>query len=214
MLAEAPDCVVIATGGMPNLDLLSAGQDLATTSWDILSGSVMPARSVIVIDNNGSHPGMTIAEYVAERAEAMELVTPDRVLAPEIGSTSYPAYMRALNASEAKVTMNLRIERLERRGNRIAAVLHDEYAGLERVKEADQLVVEYGTLPLDEVYFELKDGSRNRGEVDDKAFISGRAQGFVRNAAGSYQLFRIGDAVASRNIHAAILDVYRLMIAL
>jgi hypothetical protein len=30
---------------------------------------------------------------------------------------------------------------------------------------------------------------------------------------GSYRLFRIGDAVASRNIHAAILDAYRLMIA-
>mgnify|MGYP003605591232 CR=1 FL=1 len=53
VLAEAPDFVVITTGGMPNLDLLSAGQELAATSWDILSGSAAPTRSVIVIDNNG-----------------------------------------------------------------------------------------------------------------------------------------------------------------
>lgn len=110
--------------------------------------------------------------------------------------------------------MNLRIERLERRGNRIAAIFNDEYAGVERVKEADQVVVEYGTTPLDDVYFALKEGSKNRGEVDIKAMISARLQTIATNPAGSYQLFRIGDAVASRNIHAAILDAYRLMIAL
>lgn len=214
ILAENPDCVVIATGGMPNLDLLSAGQEFATTSWDILSGATVPARQVIVIDNNGGHSGMTITEYVADRAEEMELVTPDRILAPDIGSTSYPAYVRALNRTQAKVTMNLRIDRLERRGNKIAAIFHDEFAGEERVKEADQVVVEYGTAPLDELYFALKDGSKNRGEIDVKSMISARPQGIVTNPDGTYQLFRIGDAVASRNIHAAILDAYRLMIAL
>lgn len=213
VLAETPDCVVIATGGLPNLDLLSEGQDLAVTSWDILSNSVAPARSVIVVDNNGGHSGMTIAEYVAERADEMELVTPDRILAPEIGSTAYPGYVRALNRTGAKVTLNLRIDRLERRGNKIAAIFTDEFAGQERVKEADQVVVEYGTTPLDDLYFALKDGSRNRGEVEVKAMIHGRAQTLATNPAGRYQLFRIGDAVASRNIHAAILDAYRLMVA-
>ncbi|MFT4149766.1 MAG: NADH:flavin oxidoreductase [Paracoccaceae bacterium] len=214
ILAEDPDCVVVATGGLPNLDLLSEGQDLAITSWDILSNSVAPARSVIVIDNNGGHSGMTVAEYVAERAEEMELVTPDRILAPEIGSTSYPGYVRALSANDVKVTMNLRIDRLERRGNRIAAIFQDEFANKERVKEADQVVVEYGTTPMDELYFALKDRSSNRGEVDMKAMVAGRAQSLVAQPEGAYQLFRIGDAVASRNIHAAILDAYRLMIAL
>jgi len=214
ILAENPDCVVIATGGMPNLDLLSSGQELATTSWDVLSGSVSPAKQVIVVDNNGGHSAMTIAEFVAERAEEMELVTPDRIVAPEIGSTSYPGYLRTLNRTGAKVTVNLRIDRLERRGNKIAAVFKDEYAGEERVKEADQVVIEYGTSPLSELYFALKEGSTNRGEIDAKAMISARPQAIVTNPAGAYQLFRIGDAVASRNIHAAILDAYRLMIAL
>ena len=75
------------------------------------------------------------------------------------------------------------------------------------------MVVEYGTTPLDDLYFALKDGSRNRGEVEVKAMIHGRAQTLATNPAGRYQLFRIGDAVASRNIHAAILDAYRLMVA-
>jgi hypothetical protein len=35
-----------------------------------------------------------------------------------------------------------------------------------------------------------------------------------RNPDGAYQLFRVGDAVASRNIHAAVYDAYRLCLAL
>ena len=81
--------------------------------------AVATARAVIIVDNNGSHPAMTIAEFVAEQADEMELVTPDRGLAPDIGSTNFPAYMRAMNAPNVKVTLNLQIERLERRGNRI-----------------------------------------------------------------------------------------------
>ena len=212
VLAEAPDCVVVATGGLPNLDLLASGQDLATTSWDILSGAVSPAKQVLVIDNTGSHSAMTIAEYVAERAEETEVVTPDRILAPDIGATSYPAYIRALSKAEARVTMNLRVDRLERRGNKIAAIFTDEYGGMERAKEADQVVVDYGTLPLEDLYFALKEGSVNRGEIDVAALLKTRPQ-TLKVQDGSYRLFRIGDAVASRNIHAAILDAYRLMVA-
>ena len=55
----------------------------------------------------------------------------------------------------------------------------------------------------------LKEGSANRGEVDYPALIAGRPQTLRKNAQGNYQLFRIGDAVASRNIHAAIYDGLR-----
>lgn len=62
--AEVPDCVALATDSMPSLDLLSAVQELATTSQDILSGSSDPAKQVIVINSNGGHSAMTIAEYI------------------------------------------------------------------------------------------------------------------------------------------------------
>ncbi len=72
------------------------------------------------------------------------------------------------------------------------------------------MVVEHGTLPLDELYFALKEDSRNRGEVDYQALIAGRPQEVATNPEGRFQLFRIGDAVSSRNIHAAIYDALRL----
>ncbi|MFD5859807.1 hypothetical protein [Streptomyces chartreusis] len=40
--------------------------------------------------------------------------------------------------------------------------------------------------------------------------LARRPQSVVRNEEGSFQLFRIGDAVASRNVHAAMLDAARL----
>jgi hypothetical protein len=73
----------------------------------------------------------------------------------------------------------------------------------------DQVVVEHGTVPVDELYFALRPGSSNQGEVDHPALIADRPQQIVRNPEGRYQLFRIGDAVASRNAHAAIYDALR-----
>ena len=72
------------------------------------------------------------------------------------------------------------------------------------------MVVEHGTLPLDDLYFALKPGSVNLGEVDHAALIAGKPQTVVRNPAGGYRLWRIGDAVSSRNVHAAIYEALRL----
>ena len=46
------------------------------------------------------------------------------------------------------------------------------------------------------------------------SFIGGRPQNRVVNTEGSYQLFRVGDAVASRSIHAAIYEARRVAMAL
>jgi hypothetical protein len=40
--------------------------------------------------------------------------------------------------------------------------------------------------------------------------MQGRPQALRTNEAGRFQLFRIGDAVSARNIHAAIYDALRL----
>ena len=72
------------------------------------------------------------------------------------------------------------------------------------------MIVEHGTLPADELYFALKPSSRNLGAIDYNALRAGEPQAVESNPDSSFQLFRIGDAVASRNIHAAIYDALRL----
>lgn len=211
VIAEAPDVVVIATGGLPNTSFLDAGEDLVTTSWDLLAGTVKAGEAVLLYDDDGAHAGMTTAEFLVTEGAKLDLVTPERMLAPDIGSTSYPAYAKALSEHGATITLNLRLEAVRREGNGLVARFLDEYARRHVEKRADQVVVEHGTLPLDELYFALKPMSLNLGEVDQAAAIAGAPQTLVTNAQGRFRLFRIGDAVASRNIHAGMYEALRLL---
>ncbi len=210
VLAEQPDLVFIATGGLPNLAFLDAGTELVTTSWDILSGAAKPGESVLLFDDNGADAGLTIAEFLAESGSRLEIATPERTLAPDVGGTNYPPYFKSLARHNAVISINLRLESVTRAGNRLAATLVNPYDKSRHLRQVDQVVVEHGTMPLDELYFTLKPGSRNRGEVDYAALVADRPQEVVRNPAGLFTLYRIGDAIASRNIHAAIYDALRL----
>ena len=212
VLALGPDVVIVATGGLPNTGFLDAGEDLVTTTWDILSGAAKPGESVILYDDNGAHPGMTAAEFMAGAGSRVEIVTPERSLAPDVGGTNYPAYFRAFSKHGVTTTLNLRLEKVRREGNRLVGVFLDDYGKRHVEKSADQIVVEHGAMPLDELYLDLKPLSGNRGAVDYDALIAGRPQPEARG--GGFRLFRIGDAVASRNIHAAVYDGLRFALSI
>jgi len=95
--------------------------------------------------------------------------------------------------------------------NSLKAFIGSDYGGVAEERHYDQIIVNHGIIPLDDLYFELKPDSSNQGELDHEQLINGEVQSVVRNPEGQFQLFRIGDAVASRNTHAAILDALRLM---
>ena len=78
-------------------------------------------------------------------------------------------------------------------------------------RAVDQIVYEMGTLPNDEIYHALRPYSTNFGEVDYDALLENRPQTVRPNETGEFQLFRIGDAVLSRNIYAAIFEAARFM---
>lgn len=214
VLAENPDVVIVATGGLPNTGFLADGEDLVTTTWDILSGAAKPGERVLLFDDNGAHPGMTAAEFMAAAGSAVEIATPELVLAPELGGINYPGYFKAFARHDVRITLNKRLRRVRRDGNELVAELWDEYGRLTVERRVDQVVVEHGTLPLDAVYLALKPGSINGGEVDLDALIAMRPQTAVRNPDGRFRLYRIGDAVASRNVHAAVYDAARLCLTL
>ncbi|MFF3342826.1 hypothetical protein [Streptomyces flavidovirens] len=74
----------------------------------------------------------------------------------------------------------------------------------------DAVVAEMGTDPVQELYDELLDSSTNLGAVDLAELLAQEPQSVMRNNDDSFQLFRIGDAVAGRNVHAAMLDAAHL----
>ncbi|AHD02264.1 NADH:flavin oxidoreductase [Leisingera methylohalidivorans] len=208
-----PDAVIIATGGMPNTGLFETRRDIphAVSAWDIISGDVKPAANVLIYDETGDHPGLMAAEIAANAGAAVEVMTPDRTFAPGIMAMNLVPYMRALQDKDVTFTVTRRLLEVERNGNKLTAVIGTDYSGHVYRADYDQVVLNYGTLPLDDLYFDLKDLSSNRGEIDQDALIAGNSQRIASNPPGQFQLFRIGDAVSARNTHAAVYDALRLM---
>ena len=210
VLAERPDIVIIATGGMPEKDVLAAGNDLTVSAWDILSGDVKPGGHVLLYDDAGDHTAMQAAQVLADSGAVVEVMTPDRSFAPEVMGMNLVPYMRALQGKAVTFTVTWRLQSVMRDGNRLRAVIGTDYSGATQERLFDQVVVNHGTQPLAEVYFDLKPQSSNLGAVDYDALIEGHVQELAGGPPG-FQLFRIGDAVESRNTHAAIYDALRLV---
>jgi len=208
-----PDVVIVATGGLPNRELFESGkeQELVVTAWDIISGDVKLGQNVLIYDESGDHPGLMAAEVAAKAGATVEVMTPDRVFAPDIMAMNLVPYMRSLQDKDVTFTVTRRLLDVTREGNRLKAKIGTDYSDFTSEKTYDQVVVNYGTLPLDDLYFDLKPLSRNLGEVDHDALIAGHPQTVETNPDGAFQLFRIGDAVSARNTHAAIYDALRLM---
>ncbi|MFN3972712.1 MAG: FAD-dependent oxidoreductase [Gemmobacter sp.] len=209
-----PDTVIVATGGLPFTDVLEAGGDLVVSAWDILSGDAVPGRDVLVFDDAGDFAGLQAAEAISATGGRVEIVTPDRSFAPEVMGMSLAPFVRALQGHGARFTVTWRLRSVRREGNRLVAVLGSDYGDAVEERRVDQVVVNHGTRPLDDLYLALKPLSRNLGQVDYPALIAGRAQTLSPNPAGKFRLFRIGDAVEARNIHAAVFDALRFGIGL
>ncbi|SOC12161.1 hypothetical protein SAMN05877809_10616 [Rhodobacter sp. JA431] len=211
--ALSPDVVVIATGGLPNLTLFETREEaaLVTSTWDILAGDVKPGREVLIYDESGDHPGLMAAEVAAKAGAVVEVMTPDRTFAPDIMAMNLVPYMRELQPRGVRFTVARRLLGVSRAGNQLSARIGSDYGDFTEERLVDQVVLNYGTLPLDELYFALKPLSSNLGAVDYDALIEGRAQGLAPNPEGAFALYRIGDAVSARNTHAAIHDALRLM---
>jgi len=207
--AEDPDVVIIATGGMPPENVLEDGNDLVVSSWDIISGDAKPGRNVLVYDDAGDHAGLQSAEVIANAGGHVEVMTPDRSLAADVMGMNLVPYMRALQDKDVTFTLTYRLKRVERSGNQLSAHIGSDYMPLNETREYDQIVVNHGTIPLDDIYFALKPDSANGGAVDYDALVAGRPQPV--NGADGFQLYRIGDAVSSRSTHAAIYDALRLV---
>ena len=79
---------------------------------------------------------------------------------------------------------------------------------------ANQVVIETGTVPVCEAYDALRGRSANAGVTDTDRLLAGEPQMDSRPAGGAFELHRIGDAVTSRGVHAAIYDALRLCMAL
>ncbi|WP_406858587.1 FAD-dependent oxidoreductase [Alsobacter sp. KACC 23698] len=210
ILAQSPDIVIMATGGVPDLEWLD-GAELCDSVWDVLTGSVAGKDDVLIYDGTGRQPAASCTLHLARQGKAVLLATPDDSLSIEMPYTDKSSFRRRFAELGVRSMTDMRLVRVSRRANGLVALFRHELTGAETEIETKQVVVEHGTAPLTEVYDDLRGRAANRGVTDPRWLIA-RESGAERTgrAPGTFDLHRIGDAVASRDIYSSIHEAYRL----
>jgi len=207
------DVVILAVGGQPFLAQnphWGVEEGLVVSTWDILSGKVAPGKNVLVYDTICEFSGLSAADFLAQNGSLVEMVTDDIKPGAAVGGTTFPTYYRSLYEKDVIMTSDMILEKVYREGDKMVAVLENEYTGQQEERVVDQVVIENGVRPDEQIYLQLKQDSRNKGQIDIEALYAAQPQPALSEAGDGYLLYRIGDCVSQRNTHAAIYDALRL----
>ncbi|MCR9112082.1 MAG: FAD-dependent oxidoreductase [Rhodobacteraceae bacterium] len=203
-----PDTVIIATGGVPDRLEDIPGAELGTPLWEALEAAAPPEGDVVFYDGVGTAAGLNGAHTLAAAGAALTYVTPDSTAGAEVSYIERPLQMRAFYKSGATLRVDLSLRHVARDENRLRLSFENSYSGETVEMSCDRLIYEHGTQPVDELYLELAGVARNRGLPDLAAWTAAQPQ--PEGDGEGFDLYRIGDATSSRDIHAAILDAARL----
>jgi 2,4-dienoyl-CoA reductase (NADPH2) len=187
VLAESPDAVVVATGAAPLRPWWApADADRIVDVRDVLEGRASPDGRVVVVDEVGFHQATSVAEVLADRGCDVAVITPGMVVGQDLGITLDMEgwNIRAAAKGIAQLTDLVPDGWSPDEG---LGVLHHT-TGEHRVLACDWVVLAGPAQPVDALYFELK----SRG----------------------VEVHRVGDAVAPRRAHAAVVEGQRVGAAL
>jgi 2,4-dienoyl-CoA reductase-like NADH-dependent reductase (Old Yellow Enzyme family)/thioredoxin reductase len=213
VLAESPDVVIVATGGIPDLSWVEGGE-LCSTVWDVLGDATSIKEDVIVFDGTGRHAAVSCALHLAEHGRHVQFVTLDDTVGVEMEYSSRVVYRQRFAKYSVKTTTDHQLVSVRKSGNGLVATFRHELTGEPLQLQAAQVVAENGTVPVDDVFSGLRDLSLNQGITDLDNLLAGRPQLNGHGAYSGFELHRIGDAVTSRGVHSAIYDALRLAGAL
>jgi len=201
-----PDAVIIATGGVPDIEWLD-GHEHCDSVWDVLSGSAKVEKTALIYDELGDHAGASCAEVLADKGAKVELAFRGHQAAERSGYVNYPVYLKHFYEKGIVLTADRRLEKVEKVGGQLHSRLANELTGQIEERISDQVIIERGTVPVDQLFEDLRAASSNNGTTNIDRLLAGKSQ---PSSSDSYQLFKVGDAVSSRDIHSAILDSRRL----
>ena len=205
--AENPDVVIVATGGIPDFDLIEGG-DLCTSAWDVLGGTAQVGDAVLVFDGTGRHPAPTVAEQLSQAGKQAHYVMVDDVPAKELAYGERVIWKKRLAEEGIVPVGDHSLVSVARSGNGLVATVISDLTGVETQYDVETVIVEAGIRPIDEVFDALREGSANRGHTDIDALTAGAPQPDLESEG--YVLYRIGDVAGSRNVQAAMFDALRL----
>ena len=207
ILIENPEVVILATGGSPNTGWVS-GDARVLSTWDVLSGNTKLEGSIFIHDQTGRNVALAAVDYISDTNLEVTLNTQDATVGLETMRMEISPFMKRFYKKGIKIQVDHELQSAERHGNQLKINLRNTHTNDPVTHIVDNLVVEAGTVPNDSVFYSLKEKSLNRGVADLEAMANGLPQTFF--SGKGYHLYRVGDAVNSRDIHCAILDSLRI----
>ena len=175
---KAPDHVIVATGAEPQRPWWApADAPNVCDVRDVLTGAADPHGDVVVIDEIGFHHATSVAELLADRGCAVEIVTPGMVVGQDLGVTLDMEnwWMRA---SAKGIVQSTDLVPMGIAGNELTLLHHP--TGTNQTRRFDWVVLAVPGNPVEWLYHDLK--------------------------AAGVSVERAGDCVAPRRAHAAVVD--------
>ncbi|HHV68038.1 MAG TPA: NAD(P)-binding protein [Ochrobactrum intermedium] len=206
LLSQQPDVIIVATGGMPLLEL--GGAEFCTSAWDVIAKQVKPAGRCMIYDGTGRHPALLSLVETLDAGAPSQFVSIDQQIGEELTYAERLYWRKRLAGQSIDYSFGKRLVSLSKSNREISATVVDEITRTTHTIAVDMVISDQGSTPNDELFKALRDGSANQGFIDIDAFAEGTTQPVP--AGSGYSLFMIGDAAASRNIHAAVLDAARI----
>ncbi|WP_457660591.1 oxidoreductase [Sinorhizobium medicae] len=145
VLADAPDLVLVATGGIPDFGSVG-GSELCLSVFDALGNPAQVADDVLIYDATGRHPAPSAAAEIAATGRTVTFVARDTSIAPEMEHHSSITYRKALAGHDVRVLLEHELVSVSARDGRREVVLRHLLTGRERRETFAQVIVEHGTI--------------------------------------------------------------------
>jgi 2,4-dienoyl-CoA reductase (NADPH2) len=185
--AEHPDVVIVATGAEPARPYWAPGDAARVIDVrDVLEGRASPDGSVIVVDELGFHQATSVAELLADRGCRVTVITPGMVVGQDLGITLDLEHWN-VRAAAKDIAQRTDLVPMGWSDGMLTVLHHPTGENLELA--CDWVVLAVPPQPVEGLYHELR-------------------------ASGGYELYRIGDCVAPRRAHAAVVEGERIGSAL
>ncbi|HEX3841694.1 MAG TPA: mycofactocin system FadH/OYE family oxidoreductase 2 [Acidimicrobiales bacterium] len=192
--AERPGAVILATGARPSRPWWAGDHPRVVDIRDVLEGRVSPEGTVVVVDELGFHPATSTAELLADRGCQVEIVTNGMVVGQDLGITldletwNVKAHAKGIAQSVDLVPMGADPLDGGAHPGGVGLSLQHHPTGTDQVRECDWVVCALQQRPEDGLWSELRHSS--------------------------FAVHRIGDCLAPRRAHAAVIEGHRVAVGL
>jgi mycofactocin system FadH/OYE family oxidoreductase 2 len=188
---EAPDVVVLATGARPARPWWSHDHPRVADVREVIDGTAAASGTVVVIDELGFHQATSAAELLADRGCDVEVITNGMVVGQDLGITldletwNVKAHAKGIRQRTDVVVLDARED-----GGRLVLALQHHPTGTALELACDWAVCAVPPQPEDTLWRELS------------------------GTGPPFELHRIGDCLAPRRAHAAVIEGERIGAAL